>query len=226
MSEEGRESSYLAASLPAPETPWRRAEFAAIDLELTGLDPARDEIVSFATVTVAEGRIRLADAIHRLVRPERMPDAETIRIHGLRRADLESAPPLHEVLDGLLETIAGRVLVAHVAAVERTFLGAALATRGLTLRNPVLDTAALGGALASARHRARPLHRRLLRRPRPLPRSLGELARALGLPVHRPHHADGDALTTAQVFLALATLLEAFGPVTVGSLLREGGELG
>jgi DNA polymerase III epsilon subunit-like protein len=36
--------------------------------------------------------------------------------------------------------------------------------------------------------------------------------------VHRPHHADGDALTTAQAFIALATHLEAFGSVTLGSL--------
>jgi hypothetical protein len=28
----------------------------------------------------------------------------------------------------------------------------------------------------------------------------------MGLPSHRPHVAEGDALTTAQVFLALATL--------------------
>ena len=46
------------------------------------------------------------------------------------------------------------------------------------------------------------------------------MARGLGLPVHRPHHADGDALTTAQAFIALATHLEEFGPQTVGSLVR------
>jgi DNA polymerase-3 subunit epsilon len=49
---------------------------------------------------------------------------------------------------------------------------------------------------------------------------LGDLARSLGLPVHRPHHADGDALTTAQAFLALATHLERFQPVNVGALVR------
>ena len=40
------------------------------------------------------------------------------------------------------------------------------------------------------------------------------------LPAHRPHTADGDALTTAQVFLALATHLDALEPQTVGSLQR------
>ena len=48
--------------------------------------------------------------------------------------------------------------------------------------------------------------------------SLSELARSLGLTIHRPHHALGDALTTAQVLIALATHLDEFAPQTVRSL--------
>jgi DNA polymerase-3 subunit epsilon len=213
--------AYGDARLPAPATPWRRAIFSVVDLELTGLDPVEDEIVSFATVTVEGGRIKLGDAIHRLVCPRRMPDAKTIRIHGLRESDLRGAPSLDQLLDELLAALTGRVLVAHVAPVEVGFLRRALAARGLELRNPVVDTALLAEEL-----------RRLQRKP-PLTRELeneaegasspglSRLARSLGLPVHRPHHADGDALTTAQVFLALASHLEEFGAVTVGSLERQ-----
>ena len=39
--------------------------------------------------------------------PRRMPEAETIRIHGLRPADLADAPPLEEVLDLMLEASPG-----------------------------------------------------------------------------------------------------------------------
>ena len=49
--------------------------------------------------------------------------------------------------------------------------------------------------------------------------SLGELTRALGLPSHHPHDAIGDALTTAQVFLALATHLDALRSETVRRLV-------
>jgi DNA polymerase-3 subunit epsilon len=96
-----------------------------------------------------------------------------------------------------------------VAAVERSFLGAALAEHRLPLRNPVVDTAAL--ALELGRRRLNPS----LRTP---PIGLSDVAQSLGLPVHRPHHADGDALTTAQVFIAEATLLDGFRPQTLGSL--------
>ncbi len=121
---------YRETSFPSGATAWREAEFSVVDLETTGLDPASDEIISFATVTVADGRIRLDDARYGLVRPNRMPEWDTIRIHGLREADLVEAPPLEEVLDELLEALAGRALVAHVAAVERGFLRAALSKRG------------------------------------------------------------------------------------------------
>jgi DNA polymerase III epsilon subunit-like protein len=50
--------------------------------------------------------------------------------------------------------------------------------------------------------------------------SLARLATELGQPGEVPHHALGDALTTAQVFIALATLLDAASPQTVGSLLH------
>jgi DNA polymerase-3 subunit epsilon len=150
-----------------------------------------------------------------------MPDWDTIRIHGLREVDLEDAPRLEESLDQLLEALAGRALVAHVAAIETGFLGAALEARGLELRNPVIDTAGLGIELSRLRREPPPSNSG---RQRPGVAThtpgLGDLARWLSLPVHRPHEADGDALTTAQAFIALATHLDTFDTQTLGSLMR------
>jgi DNA polymerase-3 subunit epsilon len=92
----------------------------------------------------------------------------------------------------------------------RTF-STALAEHRLALRNPFVDTAALAVELGRRRRD------RSLRAP---PIGLSDVARSLGLPVHRPHHADGDALTTAQVFIAEATLLDGLRPQTLGSLER------
>ena len=41
---------------------------------------------------MSEGKVSLDDARYELVRPRRMPDADTIRIHGLRESDLVEAP--------------------------------------------------------------------------------------------------------------------------------------
>lgn len=202
---------YLGAPMPARKTPWRELEFTVIDLETTGLNRPKDEIVSFATVSVSNGKVSLADARYELVRPRRMPGEETSRIHGLREADLVEAPPLKDLLDTLLEAMTGRILVAHVAAIEVGFLTEALATHGLRMRNRFVDTAELALELNRLR-RERPPERE--------PIGLSELAKSLGLPVHRRHTADGDALTTAQAFIALATHLDAFEPQTAESLVR------
>jgi DNA polymerase III subunit epsilon len=212
---------YKSAPLPALGTPWRQMTYSVIDFETTGLNPRRDEIISFAAVTVSEGKVILRDARYELVRPMRMPNEETIRIHGLREADLADAPPLEELLDGLLEALSGRALVAHVASIEAGFLSTALEARGLALRNPVVDTAALAVELSRLRREPAPADSDEI--PAGIAISspgLGNLARWVGLPVHRPHHSEGDALTTAQVFLALASHLEAFNPVTLGTLVR------
>jgi DNA polymerase-3 subunit epsilon len=188
-------------------TPWREAAFCVVDLEATGLDPRADAILAWAAVPVDGGRVVLAGAREGLVRPPGAVPAESIRIHGLREIDLAGAPTLEEATDALLEAMDGRVLVAHAAWVEQAFLRRALRARGAKLRGPVVDTRTLGRLWL------------LLRDGRAEPRlSLGALAQALGLPAHRPHTAAGDALTTAQAFIALATLLEAGGAETVSSL--------
>jgi DNA polymerase-3 subunit epsilon len=82
---------------------------------------------------------------------------------------------------------------------------------GVRVREPVLDTHDIGRLALFARSG------RL-----PPAISLTTLAGALGLPAHRPHHAMGDALTTAQVFLAAAAILDAIEFETVGSLANGG----
>ena len=95
-------------------------------------------------------------------------------------------------------------MVAHAAWVERTFLQAPLRPHGRAPARTLIDTTMLWRLLCIDRGR-----------PDPGYTHLGTLAAELGLPAHRAHHALGDALTTAQVFLALATHLEAFGRRTV-----------
>ncbi len=205
----GIRADYAETPPPDPSTPWRQADFCVVDFETTGLDPASHEIISYAALQIGQGRLRLDDARYQLIRPRRMPGPETILIHGLRRAELVDAPSLAEALDGLLEALTGRAMVAHVASIETGFLGAAVGERGIRLINPIIDTAALAAELFRLRDQGRTA-----------PLGLTALAETLGLPVHRPHEADGDALTTAQVFLALAAHLDRFSPQTVGSMER------
>jgi DNA polymerase-3 subunit epsilon len=201
--------AYRRARRAPAGTPWRKAAYSVVDLETTGLDSRRDEIISFAAVPINDGRVAAGRTSMVIIRPRRMPDADTIRIHGLRSDDLADAPPLEDVIDLMLEALTGRVLVAHAAWVERGFLDSALKVVGLKVGKPVLDTSVLASHV---------LNGEVGGSDRMIP--LADAVDELGLPVHRPHHADGDALTTAQLFLALATRLDAREPQTVGSLAR------
>lgn len=190
-----------------PRRSWRAARFIVIDVETTGLDPRTDEVLSFAAVPVDRGRIVARDAVHGLVRPASPPPARSIEIHGLRPDDLAAAPPAATALAPLAAAMSGRVPVAHIAWIERMFLRRHLRALGQRLPWRMVDTALLWRLLCVERGGGDPGAC-----------ELSTLASTLGLPAHRPHEAEGDALTTAQVFLALATHLERHGRGTVRAL--------
>lgn len=201
--------SYMHAVISRGRTPWRQARWCALDFEMTGLNPTEDEIISFGAVPIEGGRLQLRSAATGLVRPSRQIGEASIPVHGIRDVDLVAAPPLAAAIDPLIGAIAGRVLVFHSAAIDRPFLRQALRHKGMRLRNPFVDTEVLGRLWLYERDGR--LHRRL---------PLADLASAIQLPAERPHDSLGDALTTAQVFIALATHLDAMRPETVSTLVR------
>ncbi len=202
-------ADYHAADRPEQSTPWRLARWCVVDFELSGLDPRRHEIISFGAVPIEDGRIQLAHAVSGFVRPSRPLSEPSILIHGIRAGDLVDAPPLEEAIDPLLAAMAGRTLVAHVASVERAFLRRALRRQRLRLRGPVVDSEVIARLWLAERDGAVPAKR-----------TLHDLARLLGLPARGEHDALGDALTTAQLFLAAVTHLDALAGETVQSLVR------
>jgi DNA polymerase III subunit epsilon len=186
-------------------TPWQEAVLCVVDLETTGLDYDRDRILSYGLVDVEGGRVNLASADYGLVRTTGGIPAKTVVVHGIRPADVRAAPSLDEGVDVLHARLAGRVLVAHAAWIEYGFLTRQFARRRLGFAGPVIDTAELSRRYLGIADRS-------------VSPALEGLAERLGLPVHTPHHALGDAITTAQVFIAVAAHLSSESPQTVGSL--------
>ena len=203
----GVDARFAQAPFPRDELPWREAEWLAVDLELTGLARS-DEIISIGAVPIRDGALILGESLYTLARPDRPPTRASVVIHKLRSADLAHAPSTDEAIELLLEKLAGRVPVFHTSMVERTFLGRELRRRRLRLP-PDADTELLG--------------RRWLRQrdgSAPSGLSLARLATVLGQPAEDPHHALGDALTTAKAFIALARHLDVIEPQTVGTLTQ------
>ncbi|MDT8450436.1 MAG: 3'-5' exonuclease [Wenzhouxiangellaceae bacterium] len=117
----------LASELPPPSTPIKSAPLLAIDLEMTGLEPARDAILSIGWVPIRDGRIDLAGAREvRLARGGGEWVGQSATIHGIRDCDREGGVAVVEALEMLLEAAAGRVAVFHHAPLDTAFLERAL----------------------------------------------------------------------------------------------------
>jgi DNA polymerase III subunit epsilon len=211
---DGAAEAFARAGRPTSRTPWLQARWCAVDLELTGLDPRANDIIAIGAVPIDEGRVLLGEATYTLVRSARRSEHGAVLVHKLRLADVADAPPLDDALDLLLGALAGRVPVFHTAWVERRFLQPLFARRRVRLPSAA-DTEVLGKLWLSQRDGDAPPS---------LP--LTKLADELGQPAEPPHHALGDALTTAKAFIALASHLDAVEPQTAGSLVGAGGRLG
>ena len=180
---------------------WREYEFLSLDIETTGLDLKEDEVISIGAVTIRDGRIVSESNFYEEISPEREPSKSAMQVHGLRAIDLANARPAHLVVSDLIQRWEGKYLIAHAGWIERAFLTDHFKQNSAKFPARFIDTAALEPSLES-------------------------LARNLGLPSYTPHHALGDAMTTAVVFLALVSQIERQRPagsqqmLTLSDLLR------
>lgn len=195
-----RLARFFAAGIMDPATPVRDAPFVALDMETTGLDPARHGIVSIGLVPFTLAGIPLAQRRFWVVRPRRPLTGDSVAFHQITHSDIARAPDLVEVLGDLLDALAGRIAVVHYRSIEREFLDDSVRVRvGEGIRFPVIDTMELEARL----HRL-PLAARLRRRlgGRQVSLRLTDSRARYGLPPYQGHDALMDALATAELFLA------------------------
>ena len=110
-------------------------EYVALDLETTGLDPARDRVIEVGAVAFTPDRTLAT--LERLVDPQRpLPDAIS-RLTGITQADLKGAATAESAVAELINFIGGRQPVGHGARLDLEFL----TTSGLwNAESDILDT--------------------------------------------------------------------------------------
>lgn len=190
---------------PARALPWRRAGFASLDFETTGLDYERDEIVSFGVVPVAAGRVILREATAELVAAAVPASPASMKVHEIVPQELAGARPASSAREALHRLLERRFLLAWYAEVEIAFLARLFGTGRRTWARRTVDV--------------RRLVLELERRSPATHNTLTGSAERYGVPVASPHDALDDALVTAQLFLVVATRLEAKGRGRVRDLL-------
>ncbi|MDO9557682.1 MAG: helicase C-terminal domain-containing protein [Coriobacteriia bacterium] len=176
-------------------------ELAFIDLETTGFDRFRDEIIEVAVV-VMRG-IEEVERYTTLVKPKRAIPKETTQLTGIDDAMVVEAPPIESVVTQLVKVVGKRDMVAHNASFDREFLEVAGAgpTR---LRGHWLDSL--------------PLSRIAL--PRLRSHRLTDLVAAFGIDGGSCHRACDDTDALVGVWRVLLTALDAQPDAVLGELAR------
>lgn len=93
-----------------------------LDLETTGLDPTRDEVLEIGLLD-DEGRV-LLDSLVRPLRHQHWIGAQAI--HGIRPADVQDAPILDELRPRLIELLSDADVVIYNALFDSEFIRAEL----------------------------------------------------------------------------------------------------
>ena len=193
-------------------------QFVAVDTELTGFDPRRDVVVSVAAVRLRGLSIMAGETYATLVRPDREVPRDSSLIHRLTAAALEKAPPMAEVLAGLLDFIGPAVIIGHHVDLDMAFLNAAARRAfGGELAAPCIDTLRLAMAYEEKRltlEGGGDFEQAAF--------TLPALCRRYGLPDFAAHEARHDALAAAYLFLYLAKKLCRGRPMPLSGLWRAG----
>ncbi|TCK03408.1 exonuclease domain-containing protein [Phorcysia thermohydrogeniphila] len=175
------------------EVDLEKAVFCSFDLETTGLDVKKDEIISIGAVKVVNFKVDFSTTFYTLLRPQKEPARESVLIHGIREEELSGAPKAEEVLPQFLEYIKGTVLIGYFVAFDIAMLSKYTKRLfGFEVLNPFIDI----------RHLYKlDLKRRYLLNQVQEEKSLDEIAQELGIEVEKRHNALCDCLLSAFVFL-------------------------
>jgi DNA polymerase III subunit epsilon len=176
--------------------------FVVLDLETTGLTPARDRITEVGAVKVRGGEV--LGELQTLVHPGRPIPTAISAVTGITDAMVADAPTIGAVLATVLRFVGDAVLVAHNARFDLSFLRAACERHHHGSFEPVVvDTARLARRLLADEVRDR---------------RLGTLARHLGSRVQPDHRALTDARATVDVLHGLIERAGAYGATTLEDL--------
>ena len=150
-------------------------EIVCFDIETTGLKVTREAITEIGAVVLKNGKI--TETFQTFVNPGRRLTPEIIGLTGITDAMLADAPPLKEALTAFLQFVNGRVLAAHNAEFDISFIRAGCRKVGLEFEPTYIDSLILAQNLLPELHKYK----------------LDIVAEHLDLPAFNHHRASDDA---------------------------------
>jgi len=189
-----RQSPHAAHFADPSKIPLTDLSYTVLDTETTGLSPGEgDEIIAIGAVRIVNGRVLTRDVFDTFVNPDVPIKEESEAIHGITQNMLRGKPRIDEVMPDLCRYLEDSVIVGHNIDFDLRFFRNVEAKTGMKIDNQVLDTLLLERLVS----------------PNQQDKRLDAIAHRLGITATGRHTALGDALTTAEVFLALIPMLSA-----------------
>ena len=178
--------------------------FVAIDIETTGLDYTRDEIIELAAIRYTAGAE--TSRFTTLVRPAKGVPKFIEMLTHITAADLRSAPDLRSALKGFFDFVGEDVLVGHNVSFDTGFINYYSALAG----GPVLGRKAWDTAEISRVY---------------LPylndHKLASLVKHFGIELKDAHRAAADAAATGQALVELSNYIVRHFPMLVNARLLD-----
>ncbi|MGC8121467.1 3'-5' exonuclease [Marinobacter sp. VGCF2001] len=179
-------------NLPSPKSPGdqlvSRSRLIVLDLETTGLNFSKDEVIAIGAVAIENGVIHLNDQFDLILRRPELDIRETVLIHGIGPEALTQGHETEDALLHLLEWMNGDPILAYHSAFDQRFLEKTLKNQiGYTRSHLWMDVAEMMPAFfpkAAVKGRG-----------------LDDWADAFGLENSERHHAAADAMLTAELTL-------------------------
>ena len=203
---------------PLKTKPLTEVRFVVFDSETTGLDLAKNKLLSIAGVGMMGTDVQLDDTFSAMVLQPDVGGADAAVVHGLISSDLTDGLPETEAAALFLAYAGDSVLIAHHAAFDMRMLQKAIAPfRGAKVWNASIDTAHLAkrveaGSMSSTDATGVD---------KPEDYQLDNLVARYGIEVPERHTAAGDALATALLFQRLLKKAKRRGIQTLGDLLAR-----
>ena len=181
----------------------------ALDIEMTGLDPKKNQMVSIGIIPIINAQIQPKLAQYKLIKIQGSVGQSAV-IHGVVDNDLKNALSIQEVLLWLFEQCEDKVLVAHHAPLDLQFLQQALLNTQIHSQ-PLLaiDTLHIDKERQLRQHQV--LETGSLR--------LNACRSRYNLPIYNAHNALTDALACAELLLAQLSKMGGMEDITLAQLL-------
>ena len=180
----------LPLSAGLSDTSLRKQRWVVVDLETSGLNLNRDQVLSIGAMVIEDGAIDLGQAFERTLLRVNNPLNPSVLLHGLGPSAIAAGCDPADALLDFMTFVGDSPLLAFHAPFDQHMLGRALKdSLGYRLQHPFMDVAALAPMLC----------------PQVNVREAGldYWINHFNLQVEDRHNASADALATAELALIL-----------------------